>query len=146
MTTGKKSKRKRELGPILVVEDTEIIRDVMVRELRNAGYDAFGAIDGQDALDLIDSGSIKVPLFALISDLDMPRMCGDELIDEIESRPIECHLYTIVSSHLETHPSIQRLLTQTLQAPIHILPKPFSMEALLAILNNLESKKSYRDK
>jgi PAS domain S-box-containing protein len=61
---------------ILIVEDIDSVRDTAQRILSAAGFRTLGASNGQDALDLLDSG-FDVRL--IVTDLEMPAMSGREL-------------------------------------------------------------------
>lgn len=64
---------------ILIVDDSESIREVVAFTLENAGHSVTKAIDGQDALTHF--GGVKFDL--VITDLHMPNMDGIQLIREI---------------------------------------------------------------
>ena len=61
---------------ILVVDDNQAVRELTVMLLEDAGYNVSTAADGQDALQLLESG-LRVEL--VISDVVMPKMSGREL-------------------------------------------------------------------
>lgn len=64
---------------ILIVDDSESIREVVSFTLENAGHDVMVAVDGDDALKFLDGRSIDL----IITDLHMPNMNGIELIKEV---------------------------------------------------------------
>ena len=66
---------------ILIVDDSESIREVVSFTLENEGYNIVSAIDGKDALKHLDGQSIDL----VITDLHMPNMNGIELIKEIRN-------------------------------------------------------------
>lgn len=73
------------MGPasLLVVDDSAVAR-VMLRKLfEAAGYLVDVAADGDEALALIDSKRYAV----LITDLEMPKVNGFQLIAAVQSRP-----------------------------------------------------------
>ena len=53
----------------------------MSQQLNNAGYRAFGATDGLDALNLMDNTHIDL----IVADIMMPKMSGYELTKELRS-------------------------------------------------------------
>jgi CheY-like chemotaxis protein len=59
---------------VLVVEDDDPIRDILLEILNDQGYDAVGAANGRDALDLLRSLE-PLPCLVLL-DLMMPVMDG----------------------------------------------------------------------
>ena len=66
---------------ILVVEDNLDLRELFVTTINNAGYIAFGATDGLDALNLMDNTHIDL----IVADIMMPKMSGYELTKELRS-------------------------------------------------------------
>lgn len=59
-------------GTILLVEDNELNRDMLVRRLIRAGMEVISAGDGQQALDLMRSSNPAVVLM----DMNLPVMDG----------------------------------------------------------------------
>jgi CheY-like chemotaxis protein len=59
-------------GPILLVEDNELNRDMLARRLKRAGLEVLIACDGQQALDLMAS---KQPA-AVLMDMSLPILDG----------------------------------------------------------------------
>ena len=66
---------------ILVVEDNLDLRELFVTTINNAGYRAFGATDGLNALNLMDNTHIDL----IVADIMMPKMSGYELTKELRS-------------------------------------------------------------
>ena len=64
---------------ILVVEDNLDSRNILTRLLRMEGFEAASAVDGLNALELI---SVQKPDL-IITDINMPRMDGIELISSV---------------------------------------------------------------
>lgn len=58
--------------PILLVEDNEMNRDMMIRRLKRAGLEVIAAGDGQQALDLMVSEQPAVVLM----DMNLPVLDG----------------------------------------------------------------------
>ncbi len=67
---------------ILVVDDSDSIREIVSMTLKNEGYDVILGFDGVDALQKI---SQQADLDLVITDLHMPNMDGIGLIKEIRS-------------------------------------------------------------
>ena len=64
---------------ILVVDDEEYIRDVIVEYLNNEGYLTFQAEDGLAALELLENDKFDL----MILDVMMPDMDGFTLLEKI---------------------------------------------------------------
>jgi CheY-like chemotaxis protein len=65
----------------LVVEDDPDMRSIYAEALQFAGYEAFQAADGAEAVALV---RVK-PLSAVVMDLDMPAMTGLEALRLLKS-------------------------------------------------------------
>jgi CheY-like chemotaxis protein len=62
---------------ILVVEDDELVRDLVIEVMADLGYRVFHALDGNGALDVIGRGE---PIDLLFTDVSLPNhMSGVEL-------------------------------------------------------------------
>lgn len=66
---------------VMVVEDTEDIRELVAEMLSEAGYDVLEAENGKDALALLQT--VKEPCLVLL-DLMMPVMSGPEFLETLE--------------------------------------------------------------
>lgn len=67
---------------ILIVDDSESIREVVSFTLENEGYNVLSGIDGLDALEKLEGKEIDL----VITDLHMPRLDGIGLIKEIRQK------------------------------------------------------------
>jgi two-component system, chemotaxis family, sensor histidine kinase and response regulator WspE len=72
-------RRKR----VLVVDDSITVREVERKLLENRGYQVEIAVDGADGLNAVRDGHFDL----VISDVDMPRMTGLELVATIKADP-----------------------------------------------------------
>lgn len=59
-------------GPVLLVEDNELNREMLIRRLNRAGVDVIAAADGREALDLMLSEQPSVVLM----DMNLPVLDG----------------------------------------------------------------------
>ncbi|MBK8005107.1 MAG: PAS domain S-box protein [Gemmatimonadetes bacterium] len=71
-------------GTVLVVEDEALVRDLIARTMRRAGYRTLVAPDGQEALALEAAHPGRIDL--LVTDVIMPRVGGRELADRLLAR------------------------------------------------------------
>ena len=72
-----------QTAPILLVDDSLSVRRIVGQMLRKAGYSVITASDGQEALEMLENQNFC----AVVTDLEMPRMSGFELIEEVRRRP-----------------------------------------------------------
>ena len=82
-------------GTVLIVEDTEMCSDVLeVALLAVPGIRIQCAATAEEALKYLDGREVC----ALITDLNLPRMDGFELIERVRSRPSHPRLPILVIS------------------------------------------------
>ena len=76
---------------ILIVDDSQIARDSfpdIISLMAPNEFEFITAKDGQEALEIIINESNSEQIYALITDFNMPRMTGGELVREIIKREI----------------------------------------------------------
>jgi len=69
-------------GTILLVEDSDVVRDVITRMLEDAGFTVLPASGGEEALSI--SRRKDAPFDLLLTDIVMPEISGVELADRLE--------------------------------------------------------------
>lgn len=70
---------------ILVVEDDDSLRKLMCAALKQNGYMPYPAVDGEDALDVMERISVDL----VISDIMMPKIDGYELVKQLRAARYE---------------------------------------------------------
>ena len=80
---------------ILVVDDSITVREMTRKLLQNRGYDVDVAVNGMDAWTAIRSNHYDL----VLSDIDMPRMNGIELVKQIKDHPTFHLLPVIIVSY-----------------------------------------------
>jgi len=68
---------------ILTIDDSKTMRDMLMLTLAEAGFDVLQAVDGQDGLDVLVNERVDV----VITDINMPRMDGYEVIRQLRRKP-----------------------------------------------------------
>ncbi len=68
---------------ILTIDDSKTMRDMLMLTLAEAGFDVLQAVDGQDGLDVLTKEQVDV----IITDINMPRMDGYEVIRNLRKNP-----------------------------------------------------------
>ncbi len=76
--TFSKSLEKKNYGKVLVVEDSELFLRVQEETLSDAGFSVITARDGEEGLR-----KYSPDLLAIVSDIEMPKMDGWELIKKV---------------------------------------------------------------
>lgn len=89
--TKKDVQRKR----LLIVDDSITVREMTRKLLQNKGYDVDVAINGMDGWAAVRSN----PYDLVVSDIDMPRMNGIELVKQIKNHPQFNSLPVIIVSY-----------------------------------------------
>jgi two-component system cell cycle sensor histidine kinase/response regulator CckA len=122
----------RGAGTILVVEDEEGVREVAEHILQDFGFETLVAVDGRDALDVMEREGDKVT--AVLLDLSMPRMGGQETFRRLrENRP---ELPVIMMSGYT-----EQVVVPQFSGPgpglTAFLQKPFLAEDLMDILRQM---------
>jgi two-component system cell cycle sensor histidine kinase/response regulator CckA len=115
---------------ILVVDDEDIVRALVTRALREAGYRVVQAQHGAAALALLEAGCETIHL--VISDLVMPGIGGRELARWIAAHcpaPPVLFISGYPRSYLEAH--------DLYDAGIPLLRKPFLPSRLLEAVQEL---------
>ena len=108
---------------VMVVEDHDNERQIVVRRLREEGYRVIEASDGELALSVLASGC---PIDLLVTDIVMPNMGGLELANVLQAMRHPPLLLFISAYNLE--PSM---------VPGRLLRKPFKPSELVAEVRRL---------
>ncbi|MCB1119785.1 MAG: response regulator, partial [Chlamydiia bacterium] len=97
LLTFPKSKKEKTRGKkkILIVDDSMTVREVESRLLANRGYEVETAVDGIDGWNAIREDGYDL----VITDVDMPRMNGIELLKLVKSDPKFSHLPILIVSY-----------------------------------------------
>jgi len=112
---------------ILIVDDSETVRQVLQLALGNAGYQVVEAEDGFDALAKLSGAQIDM----LITDLNMPNMDGLELIKKV--REEGKHRFTPIVM-LTTESSEEKKKAGREAGASGWIVKPFKPEQLLKVV------------
>ncbi len=126
-----KTEIKKGKGRILVMDDEQVIRDVLVRMLKKLGYEVDSSVDGNEALkkygERLDNGS---SYDLVIMDLTIPGgMGGLQTIKELLK--LDQNAKAIVSSGYSTDAVMKDYRKYGFRG---IMPKPFELEKLSEIL------------
>jgi two-component system, chemotaxis family, sensor histidine kinase and response regulator WspE len=89
--TAESTTRKR----VLVVDDSITVREVERKLLENQGYEVEIAVNGMDGWNALRTGSFDL----VISDVDMPRMTGIELVSQIKNHSALKSIPVIIVSY-----------------------------------------------
>jgi two-component system, OmpR family, phosphate regulon response regulator PhoB len=124
---------KLSLGRILIVEDEDLIRDTISLSLTEEGYDVITAVDGRQALDILQphikqgSNSHSPALNLVILDLMLPGINGLDLCRWIRREGSSIPILMLSAKATET----DRVVGLEVGADDY-LTKPFGMRELVA--------------
>ena len=107
---------------VLVIDDEQVILDLMIEILAEAGYEAIGADGAEQALELLAEPAVSL----VVSDITMPGLTGLELLDLIRlTRP---SLPVVMVTGAGTHGNLISALARGADG---LVMKPFAHQDLL---------------
>ena len=115
---------------VLLVDDSISVRKFVGQMLEKAGFAVTTAIDGADALARLAERTVDV----LVTDLEMPRLNGYELLEDVRRRPATRDLPVIVLTTRsgDKHQTLARRLGVS-----HYMTKPVDEDAFLRLVESL---------
>jgi chemosensory pili system protein ChpA (sensor histidine kinase/response regulator) len=112
---------------VMLVEDDGSIREFLTFALESHGYEVAAARDGQEALDLLEETVPDV----VLTDLEMPRLDGWQLISTLRFDPVVNQIPVIVIS------AAVGPLSQDDLGVRAVIEKPFLVEKLIHLLETI---------
>ena len=122
----------RGQGTVLVVEDEEGVREVVRRMLERLGFQVITAEDGIAALERLQAHQGAIA--AVLLDLSMPRMTGQEALHEI--RRLRPDVPVVLMSGY-TEQEVASKLLDSVGGATGFLQKPFLPEDLTSVLREV---------
>lgn len=108
---------------ILIADDSKVMRQIVTRTLRQAGFDGHDvveAVDGADAFEKVKSESPDL----VLSDWNMPNMTGIELLSQLRSSGSKVNFGFVTS---ETSQEMRDRAESS--GALFLIAKPFTPEA-----------------
>lgn len=130
-------KSNSTLSTILVVDDNEINRDLLSRQIEAQGYQAATADDGKQAIKMIQTGDYDL----ILLDIIMPELDGYEVLKWIRNSYWR-YIPTIMISALDEMDSVIRCIEMGAE---DYLAKPFNPVFLKARIGACLEQKRLRD-
>lgn len=114
----------------MIVDDSISVRRVTTNLIRSAGWDVVDAKDGVDALEQLANMETLPDVF--LTDMEMPRMDGIELVNRLRSQPefADSPIVMVTSRAGEKH----RNMAIEAGADDHVV-KPFNDDRLIELIN-----------
>jgi two-component system chemotaxis response regulator CheY len=113
---------------ILVVDDSKAMRSIVMRAVRQAGYDTVAfveATNGAEALKQIRAA----PPDLVLADWNMPEMSGIELLKTLRAEGNQVKVGFVTS---ESDPAMRDMAFQS--GALFMITKPFTPDSLKAVL------------
>jgi two-component system chemotaxis sensor kinase CheA len=126
-----RSADENRTATILVVDDSFTTRTLETGILETSGYQVRVAVDGIDALEQLRSEKIDL----VISDIQMPRLDGLGLLEEIKRDPRLARIPVIIVSSLDSSEDQERGLS--LGADAYIVKRRFDHQELLKVVQQI---------
>jgi two-component system response regulator AtoC len=118
----------KEGATILVIDDNEVFRKLLAESLTMWGYNAAEAVDGEQALSIIQQFSPDL----VIVDLDMPNMNGLEFTKRVKALNPKFPVIMVTAfAKFYTSEEVNE------SHPDEFLQKPVHMDKLLEIIQGL---------
>jgi len=127
---------KNPKSKILVVDDEENIRKSLKMILEYEGYDFLEAVDGEQALDVMEE---TVGLDLVLLDIKLPGKDGLEILQEMRKKPYSPEVIMISG-----HGTIQTAVEATKFGAFDFLEKPLHRERVLLSIRNALSQNELR--
>ena len=131
--------KRSGIKKVLVVDDSITVREVECRLLRNAGYEVDTAVDGMDGWNAARMGNYDL----IVTDIDMPRMNGIELVQKIKGDEKLNELPVIIVSYKDREQ--ERVAGLEAGANFYLTKSSFHDETLLnAVIDLIGHSKRMR--
>jgi two-component system chemotaxis response regulator CheY len=115
---------------ILTIDDSKTMRDMLLLTLTDAGFEVLQGVDGQDGLNVLGDQRVDV----IITDINMPKMDGYEVIRQLRQNPRHKTTPIIV---LTTESDADKRTIARNAGATGWMVKPFDPEGLIAVINKV---------
>ena len=126
-------------GRVLVVDDTEVNRDLLARRLKALGHEVAFAENGRRALAMLQESEFDLVLL----DIMMPELDGYQVLERLRADPERSHIPVIMISAVDEIESVVRCIEL---GAADYLPKPFNPVVLRARVGATLEKKRLQDR
>jgi DNA-binding NtrC family response regulator len=119
---------------VLIVEDEEKLRRVVELQLKTAGYEVEQAGTAEAALKLADRADV------IITDLRLPGLSGLEMLQQLRGQDSQTPVIVMTAFG-----SIETAVEAMKAGAVDFLPKPFSLDHLMTVVNKALEVRTLRD-
>jgi len=110
---------------VLIVDDDDLMREFLKETIERAGMETIAVPSGQKALEVVKKQTVDL----IITDMQMPRMSGLDLIKKVKETSPKTLIVVITAFG-----SIDNAVEAMAAGAFHYLLKPFTPDALEAII------------
>lgn len=128
-----------EKSTILVVDDTDDVRDLLRMQLEFQGHQVLEAHNGRQAIEMLR----QRPFDLMLLDIMMPEMNGYDVLEQMRTEPGLQRVPVVVISAVQDLESVVRCIEL---GAADYLPKPFKTTLLRARVGALLEQKHLRDR
>ncbi len=114
------------MAKALVVDDSRAIRMILVRILKQIGFEVQEASNGREALEMIESGNSGVRL--VLADWNMPEINGLDLLKRLRRNP---ELSSLAVVMVTTETEIEQIAEAMEAGANEYVMKPFTQDILV---------------
>lgn len=122
--------KKKNAKSILVVDDSNIIRNFIVKILDDS-FEVLNATDGKEAIDILEDEEKRNNIVAVLLDLNMPNVNGFEVLDYYKSKDYFKKIPISIITGVDDKESIDKAFKYPI---VDILLKPFNERDVKKIL------------
>ncbi|NLW82232.1 MAG: response regulator [Desulfovibrionales bacterium] len=122
---------------VLIVDDEPVLREICQEALSEEGYAVEIASNGQDALDRISGRGQAFDL--IISDLRMPDMNGQELLDKVRQRNLDVD-FLVMTGYGTTETAVDFMKS----GAADYIAKPFDLKHMLHRVRSILAQRKAR--
>jgi two-component system, chemotaxis family, chemotaxis protein CheY len=108
---------------ILIADDSRVMRQIVTRTLRQAGYDGHQLVEAADGQELINA-ALASPPDLVLSDWNMPNMNGLEALHALRAAGFKCPFGFVTS---EGTPEMREAAEAA--GALFLITKPFTADA-----------------
>jgi two-component system chemotaxis response regulator CheY len=128
------------LGRVLVVDDEADVRKSVRLTLQKAGYEVVEAEDGEKGIKAIKSGDNPIMVDAIICDIHMPKVGGNEAIAWFRSQFPSVPIVVMTGK-----PDVGNATKLMKDGVADYLVKPVEPEQLKAVVNKVARARVWKD-
>jgi two-component system chemotaxis response regulator CheY len=114
------------MAKALVVDDSRAIRMILVRILKQIGFEVQEAANGREALEVIEAGNSGVGL--VLADWNMPEINGLDLLKRLRGNPALSSLAVVM---VTTETEIEQIAEAMEAGANEYVMKPFTQDILV---------------